>query len=233
MRDRRTFCRPQRQSHVRRCARAASASATKERSLTHLYVCSVADLSLDYDDVVSSLGASPDPASIGAALFTAVAARYVASQRVGSALHEFEQSGATYLFDLASAAGLPQEDRTVAAWIVAPTGVAERDVSYQRGFPLPPRADGSAVDRGHVIPHLSGGEFGPNIFRQDRALNRGWSEAGKRFRALEREAAKPGCFYFAHLIYTDETADPAQIETGVLRGTALHVDCFDNRPVSH
>jgi hypothetical protein len=36
---------------------------------------------------------------------------------------------------------------------------------------------------------LSGGEFGPNIFRQDRSLNRGWSQEGRRFRALEREAA--------------------------------------------
>jgi hypothetical protein len=89
------------------------------------------------------------------------------------------------------------------------------------------------VDRGHVIPHLSGGEFGPNIFRQDRALNRGWSEQGKRYRALEREAAAtPGSLYFAHLIYTDDSADPSQIETGVLRRAGLHVLRFDNRPRS-
>lgn len=67
--------------------------------------------------------------------------------------------------------------------------------------------DDAPVDRGHLIPHLSGGEFGPNIFRQDRALNRGWSEQGKRYRALEREAAAtPGTLYFGHLIYTDDTA---------------------------
>jgi hypothetical protein len=75
-------------------------------------------------------------------------------------LHEFQQSGATYLFDLASAVGLPQEDRTIAAWTLTPAAVAKRDAAYQRGFPLAPRADGSPVDRGHVIPHLSGGEFG-------------------------------------------------------------------------
>lgn len=64
-----------------------------------------------------------------------------------------------------------------------------RDVSYQRGFPLAADPGSLPVDRGHLIPNLSGGEFGPNIFRQDRSLNRGWSQEGRRFRALEREAA--------------------------------------------
>jgi hypothetical protein len=91
--------------------------------------------------------------------------------------------------------------------------------------------DDAPVDRGHVIPHLSGGELGPNIFRQDRALNRGWSEQGKRYRALEREAAAtPGTLYIAHLIYSDDSAYPSQLETGLLRGAALHVERFDNRP---
>ncbi len=85
-------------------------------------------------------------------------------------------------------------------------------------------------DRGHLIPHLSGGEFGPNIFRQRRDLNRGWSSQGKRFRALEREAATtPGTFYFGHLLYEDGTAYPTEIETGLLRGETLHVDRFRNR----
>jgi len=191
----------------------------------------VRQLSLDYERVASSLGAWPDPAALGAALLTALADRYDASHPAGSALHEFLQSGATYLFDLASAVGLPHEDRTIAAWTLTPAAVAKRDAAHQRGFPLAPRADGSPVDRGHVIPHLFGGEFGPNIFRQDRALNRGWSEQGKRYRALEREAAATlGCFFFAHLIYTDETAEPSEIEIGVLRGATLHVECFDNRP---
>ena len=79
---------------------------------------------------------------------------------------------------------------------------------------------------------LSGGEFGPNIFRQDRALNRGWSEQGKRYRALEREAAgTPGALYFGHLFYADDTAYPSQIEIAVLLpGAMLRVDQFDNRP---
>jgi hypothetical protein len=110
--------------------------------------------------------------------------------------------------------------------------VGQRDSNYQRYFPMRPSQNGRPIDRGHVIPHRSGGEFGPNIFRQDRALNRGWSEQGKRYRALEREAATPGRLYFAHLIYADDTAYPSEIETGVLRGSALHVERFDNRPKS-
>ena len=86
------------------------------------------------------------------------------------------------------------------------------------------------MDRGHLIPHLSGGEFGPNIFRQQRALNRGWSPEGKRFRALEREASShPGTFYFGHLLYGDDTAYPTEIETGLLRGKTLDVERFCNR----
>ena len=71
---------------------------------------------------------------------------------------------------------------------------------------MTPGASNALVDRGHLIPHLSGGEFGPNIFRQDRKVNRGWSEAGKRYRSLEREAAStPRAFYLGHLIYAGAT----------------------------
>ena len=46
---------------------------------------------------------------------------------------------------------------------------------------------------------------------------RGWSEQGKRFRALEREAAAtPGAFYYGHLRYEDDTAYPTEIESGLL-----------------
>ena len=65
--------------------------------------------------------------------------------------------------------------------------------------------------------------------RQDRSLNRGWSQEGRRFRALEREAAIPGIFYFGHLLYEDDTAYPMEIEIGVLRGDTLHVERFQNR----
>jgi hypothetical protein len=185
-------------------------------------------LSVDYAALAQVL-AGRSPADLGSALLDAVAERYE-RQCPQCSLVIFEQSGATYLFDLAGAVGATQEDRTVAAWALTPPTVAARDVSYQRGFPLPPDPDGTPVDRGHLIPHLSGGEFGPNIFRQHRALNRGWSQEGRRFRALEREAAAtPGTFYFGHLLYADDTAYPSEIETALLRGRTLHAERFRNR----
>lgn len=154
--------------------------------------------SLDYGAVLRSIGFPVRAAVLGAALLGAFTELYE-RRHEGCALYRFEQSGATYLFDLASTVEVPWEDRTVAAWAVTPTAVTHRDRAYQRGFPMTP-GTGAPVDRGHVIPHLSGGEFGPNIFRQDRALNRGWSEEGKRYRTLEREAASaPGTFYFGDL----------------------------------
>lgn len=190
------------------------------------------ELSVDYAGLVSSHHQPLDCSLIGAALLTSLADRYAVEHR-DSALHQFEQSGASYLFDLASAADLPQEDRTVAAWALTPPAVDQRDAAYQRGFPMNSSAGDAPVDRGHLIPHLSGGEFGPNIFRQDRALNRGWSKQGKRYRALEREAAaSPGTLFFGHLLYADDSAYPSEIEIGFLRGADLHVEYFDNRPGS-
>jgi hypothetical protein len=186
--------------------------------------------SVDYAALVRAIGSPLTPTQLGEALLEVLGDRYEREHPV-CALHTFVQSGATYLFDLASAAGAPQEDRTVAAWALTPAVVTRRDASYQRGFPLRPAADGTPVDRGHLIPHLSGGEYGPNLFRQDRALNSGWSAAGKRYRHHEREAAAiPGTFYFGHLLYDDDTAHPGEIETGLLRNGELQVERFDNRP---
>lgn len=186
-------------------------------------------LSVDYMGIMRDRALPLVSADVGPVLLIAMAERYE-RQFSNCSLVNFVQSGATYLFDLASAVGAGQEDRTVAAWTLTPATVSKRDVSYQRGFPLPPDPDGTLVDRGHLIPHLSGGEFGPNIFRQHRALNRGWSRQGKRFRALEREAAAtPGTFYFGHLIYDDDTAYPTEIETGLIRGQTLQVERFRNR----
>lgn len=104
------------------------------------------ELPVDCTSLAGDLKAPPAVACVGPALLAAVARRYE-SQCPRCSLVEFVQSGATYLFDLASAAGAGQEDRTVAAWTVTPATVAKRDVSYQRGFPLPPGPDGALVDR--------------------------------------------------------------------------------------
>jgi hypothetical protein len=187
-------------------------------------------LSLDYARLMHSLRSPLDPTILGAALLEVLADLYEA-EHPGCALHQFEQSAATHLFDLAGSADLPQEDRTIAAWALTPRVVDQRDTVYQRGFPMAPGADDAPVDGGHLIPHFSGGEFGPDIFRQDRALNRGWSDQGRKYRALEREAADiPGTFHFGHLLYSDDSAYPSEIGIGLLRGATLHVQRFDNRP---
>jgi hypothetical protein len=81
-----------------------------------------------------------------------------------------------------------------------------------------------------MVAHGAGGEFGSNIFPQDRALNRGWSAEGKRYRALEREiAATPGAFFFCCLLYADDSDFPAAVELGLLRPAGLHVERFRNR----
>jgi hypothetical protein len=186
---------------------------------------------MNYTAVLETIATPVEPANVGAALLDVISTYYLSRHKVG-ALVQFEQSGATYLFDLASSIGIDREDRTVVAWNVTPRNVSRLDVAYQRGYPMLSQP-GETVDRGHLIPHLSGGEFGPNIFRQDRALNRGWSVEGRRYRAIEREAAStPGCFYFGHLIYDDETAYPAEVEIGLLRAGVLHVERFVNRSFS-
>lgn len=194
------------------------------------YRLGVADLSVDYAEVMAGLGAFPTSDAVGRALLDVLTDRY-RRQHPASAVLTFTQIGATYCFDFASSDGLPQEDRTIAAWTLTPPDVDPRDTSYQRRFPLAPRGDGQTVDRGHLIPHRSGGEFGPNIFAQDRDLNRGVSAQGKRYRAIEREAASvPGTFFFGHLLYNDDSSFPAAVEIGLLREGQLHVERYDNRP---
>jgi hypothetical protein len=81
-----------------------------------------------------------------------------------------------------------------------------------------------------MVAHGVGGEFGPNTFPQDRALNRGWSAEGKRYRALEREMARTsGAFFFCCLLYADDSDFPAAVELGLLRSSGLHVERFLNR----
>ena len=119
-----------------------------------------------------------------------------------------------YLFDLKS-------ERTVLAWGVSkPAPPNSRDDSYLGGFPTA----GEQMDKGHMMGHALGGrEGGPNMFKQDRRFNRGWSRNGKLWRKIETYlAANADAPAFVRLIYTrgNETEKPEEVEYGMvsLRG---------------
>jgi hypothetical protein len=87
------------------------------------------------------------------------------------------------------------------------------------------------VDRGHFIPYTAGGLFGPNLFVQDRALNRGWSSDGRRYRELERAAVAgaPESLLFVVPLYADDSDVPEFLDLGLVAGPKLEVRRFRNR----
>ncbi|MGC5225400.1 hypothetical protein ACPW96_22785 [Micromonospora sp. DT81.3] len=141
-------------------------------------------------------------------------------------VRSFSYQGAAYLFD-----ERPATDRTILVLAPPTASSAARDGGYQRGYPLPEAPFGRAVDRGHFIAHSAGGVFGPNIFIQDRALNRGWSRDGRAFRALERAAILAGtsALMFVRPIYIDQSAAPAHIELGFWGNGEVRSSVFRNR----
>jgi hypothetical protein len=143
-------------------------------------------------------------------------------------LVEFTDGPAAFLF---AQAGTSHADRTVLA-VGHPEPPHEiRDVAYQRGYPLPDTFAGRPVDRGHLIPYTGGGQYGPNLFVQDRALNRGWSRDGRGYRTLERAAVAgaPATLMFARPRYVDDTDVPGFIDLGVATATEIAVHTFRNR----
>ena len=95
-----------------------------------------------------------------------------------------------------------------------------------RGHPRPGRP---ADDRGHLISCAAGGGYDINLVPMDAALNRGWSAAGSRFRAMERKAAAvPGTLFFIRPDYQDDTDRPCRFEVGVQDGENLLIDVFAN-----
>ncbi|MFL6140210.1 MAG: hypothetical protein ACJ74O_20745 [Frankiaceae bacterium] len=169
-----------------------------------------------------------DRRRLSAALIDAWAGAYGESV-AGAALHEIPIETVTYLFDYASSRELLQEDRAVAVVGESVAAAALRDAAYQRGHPRPAPRAGRPVDKGHLVPHSGGGVLHVNLFPQDRALNRGWSEEGKAYRAMEREIAVPGTFFFCRLLYDDGSWFPRAVELGVLRDSGLATRCFQNR----
>lgn len=143
-------------------------------------------------------------------------------------LVEFADGPAAFLF---AQAGTSHADRTLLAIGHPETPREVRDVVYQRGYPLPDTFAGRPVDRGHLIPYTGGGQYGPNLYVQDRALNRGWSRDGRGYRTVERAAVAgdPATLMFARPRYVDETDVPGFIDLGVATATKIAVHTFRNR----
>jgi hypothetical protein len=142
--------------------------------------------------------------------------------------------GFNFLFDLTLATHdgddpARPDDRVIAAYGESRPAGAKRDASRIRGFG-PIGAASGATDKGHLMAHSMGGSLDINVFPQRPEVNRGRSEEGKRYRAMERYAAKhPGTFVFSRLIYGDDSWVPRALEYGVLLpGPRLWVDRFSN-----
>lgn len=166
-----------------------------------------------------------DPATAVDAMIDAAATEY---RRIwaDAELMVFEHRQTHFLFDTT-----PSRDRTVFAVREPSPPESARDVSYQRVYPLPDSPTGRPVDRGHFIPFTAGGDFGPNLYVQDRALNRGWSREGRQYRALERQAvtAGQGTLLAAQPHYIDDSAVPAFVTLLVTNGKTISTGTYRNR----
>lgn len=114
------------------------------------------------------------------------------------------------------------ESRLVAVHGASKPQARVRDDGRLRGWVGPTeRTFGRQWDKGHFIAHSMGGAVNgveANVFIQRRDFNRGWSAAGKRFRAMEQYCVDhPGTYCFSRPLYVDETAKPSSLEFGLLR----------------
>lgn len=151
---------------------------------------------------------------------------YVLGTAGDSEIVEFSDGANRYLFDLVT-------ERVVAAWGESGPAEAERDRSRQAGFIPRFSRHYEGKDRGHFLSHGQGGLMDVNFFPQLKEVNRGWSDAGKLYRAMERHAAlHPGTFCFSRPIYepANGTWDPERLEYGLrLTPATLCAVVFPNR----
>ena len=139
----------------------------------------------------------------------------------------FHDGPAKFLFDLH---GGSRAERTVLVVARPQRPTERRDTAYQAGYPLGERRGARPFDRGHFVPYSGGGQFGPNIFAQDRALNRGWSRQGRLYRALEtRAVAAHDAVLVARPHYVDDSEVPALLDLGVGDELGWEVRRFRNR----
>ncbi|HEV2695010.1 MAG TPA: hypothetical protein VG347_19100 [Verrucomicrobiae bacterium] len=126
------------------------------------------------------------------------------------------------------------EPRVVVAFgCSSPQELARDDYRLKGWVGKTEKAFGKHWDKGHFIAHSLGDAVDgveANVFVQRRDLNRGWSEEGKLFREMESFCvSNPGTFCFCRPLYADQSAKPAFIEFGILKGDDFWVEIFDNR----
>ncbi len=124
-------------------------------------------------------------------------------------------NGFNYVFDLAGSltdSPAPWSPRVLGVWGLSQLGVSLREHARIKGHP---RLGRGQDDRGHLIAVASGGGYDINLVPMDATLNRGWSDDGVRYRAMERRAAaSPGTVFFIDLIYGDDSDRPSRFAVG-------------------
>lgn len=168
--------------------------------------------------------------------YVSASSRPTSITRIQSGAFEYIYDYYSYLERTQVVAYNPRfEDRLVVAFGRSTPTPKRRDDYRLRGWVGPTEKTFSPrYDKGHFIAHSIGGAVDRseiNVFVQRRHLNRGWSEEGKRYRAMEQYCVRhPGVFCFSRPIYDDQTSKPALLEFGVVKESGeLWVECFDNR----
>ena len=185
------------------------------------------EVTADYvDSALRAQGRAAQPDQVWSTLSDQVALEYSTSCP-DAELVAFDDGPAKFLFDLH---GGSRAERTVLVVARPQRPTEARDTGYQAGYPLGDRRGTRPVDRGHFVPYTGGGQFGPNIFAQDRALNRGWSRQGRLYRALEtRAVAAYDAVLVARPHYVDDSDVPAVLDLGVGDEQGWEVRRFRNR----
>jgi hypothetical protein len=148
---------------------------------------------------------------------------------------EIKRGELTFLFDagptLLDRRRNGGDDRVVAVWGRSMTPVRRRDRARLAGFlPNPLFWSGIHRDRGHFVAHTAGGETDLNLFPQATGLNRGRTEPGRRWREMERYAARnPGTPLLVRPLYDADSWTPADLDYAILTSQGLQFERFSNR----
>lgn len=188
-------------------------------ALTIHYARGLADLGpLSYDDAVAALCAELPDVWIE---------RYQRMCDGPTGVVSVTESAFEYLFDYCSEVAPEREDRLVVVFGRSRRAEGKRDAARLRGWP----GSDARGDRGHFIAHSAGGGLDINLFHQNARLNRGWSDEGRRYRAMEKYVAgHEGTFLFSRPIYSDTSARPSELEYGILRrDLTFWAEVFRNR----